>query len=340
MTLRVFDWDLVSGAPSLVEGSGATGCTRTHASVLPCLPPTLDRLLPLHHPLAPPTADDFLGQAELDFTDIDTEVVGPGPPRWLPLYGWKGTGKAARKIDAGEIQVAAWLEAGGSSDKNGELAGRAGCDYVHVLPPSVAASQPCCGSDLCDTARPVPLPTPGGSALSTLCCPPGTRKFVPLVVHSSQGSLYEEPLIACLAVTLERVEGLYVPMGGKVEPAAAEAPSPTLARCSALGRPSMTAPASPGKGGLFGRLLHAGRKRDAGQLTLQHLSSLNSTVSDEMLAGEDLGDECESAGGCEAAASCGGKAWAGHQLLACRTSPLYAPPAPPRRWRRPRHVLR
>lgn len=31
----------------------------------------------------------------------------------------------------------------------------------------------------------------GGSALSTLCFQPGTRKHVPLVVHSSQGSLYE-----------------------------------------------------------------------------------------------------------------------------------------------------
>ena len=37
----------------------------------------------------------------------------------------------------------------------------------------------------------VSLAHAGGSALSTLCCQPGTHKQVPLVVHSSQGSLYE-----------------------------------------------------------------------------------------------------------------------------------------------------
>lgn len=69
------------------------------------------------------SADDFLGQAELPFAALDAAAAGPGEPLWLPLYGWKGGGKSGKKVDAGEIQVAVWLEAGGSPDRKGAWGG-------------------------------------------------------------------------------------------------------------------------------------------------------------------------------------------------------------------------
>lgn len=45
--------------------------------------------------------------------------AGPAP-LWLPLYGWKGGGKGGKRVDAGEIQVAAWWQAGGGTGQQGE----------------------------------------------------------------------------------------------------------------------------------------------------------------------------------------------------------------------------
>ena len=79
ISLRVFDWDLVS-------------------------------------------ADDFLGQCEVPFSSLGPAAQaaagggGPAEPRWLPLYGYEGR----KKVDAGEIQVAAWFEAGGSQGQQGQ----------------------------------------------------------------------------------------------------------------------------------------------------------------------------------------------------------------------------
>jgi len=60
-------------------------------------------------------------QAELLFADVDPSESDRGEPRWLPLYGWKGSGKGAKKVDAGDICVQAWFEAGGS-ERPGERA--------------------------------------------------------------------------------------------------------------------------------------------------------------------------------------------------------------------------
>lgn len=60
------------------------------------------------------SADDFLGQAELAFADVDPTVGAKIAPQWLPLYGWKGGKAGQQRIAAGEIQVAAWWQAGGS----------------------------------------------------------------------------------------------------------------------------------------------------------------------------------------------------------------------------------
>lgn len=115
--------------------------------------------------------------------------------------------------------------------------------------------------------------------------------------------------MVCLAVTLERVEGMHVPLaaqaasaskGAAAEPAA----SPVFGRSSVISRNSMV-PGSPlGKkpalGGLLGRVLPR-RSRSRNGRRLDHSLSINSTVSDEMLAGEDPGDECEWAVGARAA---------------------------------------
>lgn len=110
VSLRVFDWDLVS-------------------------------------------ADDFLGQAELPFSAIDASATGPGAPQWLPLYGWKGGAKSGRKVDAGEIQVAVWMESGGSPERKGEAApGPPAAVCVGRSPPAI--------SDQHAAAHPAPLLTP------------------------------------------------------------------------------------------------------------------------------------------------------------------------------------
>ncbi len=52
----------------------------------------------------------------------------------------------------------------------------------------------------------MPVPPAGGTGSSSLCYPAGVPKHVPLVVHAAGGhSLYEEPLIACVALTVEAV---------------------------------------------------------------------------------------------------------------------------------------
>ncbi|PSC71573.1 pollen-specific SF21-like [Micractinium conductrix] len=121
------------------------------------------------------SADDFLGQCELLFTDIleaaATAARGSGcgglpVPRWRALYGFD---RGGQRVEAGEVQLAAWFDASASAGEQ------------------------------------------GGSALSSLCCAPGTRKQAPQVVHSRGGTLFEEPLIACLAITLESVGGVPVP---------------------------------------------------------------------------------------------------------------------------------
>lgn len=128
-----------------------------------------------------------------------------------------------------------------------------------------------------------------------------------MVVHSSQGSLYEEPLIACLAVSLERITDLHVPAAASAaaaaRAAATEPPASPVAgqpASRALGQSTATrasrAPSSPGSArgprGVFGRLLGSGR---AGGRGLPRSTSISSVVSDDMLAGEDAGDECEPA---------------------------------------------
>ncbi len=64
------------------------------------------------------SADDFLGQCEVPFDSLDASMGGPSPPRWIPLYGYM---RGTRKVEAGEIQVAAWFEAGGGQGQQGEL---------------------------------------------------------------------------------------------------------------------------------------------------------------------------------------------------------------------------
>lgn len=109
--------------------------------------------------------------------------------------------------------------------------------------------------------------------------------------------------MVCLAVTLERVEGMHVPLAAQAASASKGAasgpdvgPSPVLSRSSALSRSSLV-PGSPlGKkpalGGLLGRVL-PGRSRSRNGRRLDRSLSINSTISDDMLAGEDPGDECE-----------------------------------------------
>jgi hypothetical protein len=81
ISLRVFDWDLVS-------------------------------------------ADDFLGQCEAPFADLDPQQQGPSQPTWLPLYG---VGRGGKREDAGEVQVAIWFQAGsGGAGQEGEEAGSSG----------------------------------------------------------------------------------------------------------------------------------------------------------------------------------------------------------------------
>ena len=86
------------------------------------------------------SADDFLGQCEVAFDSLDASLAGPSPPRWLPLYGYA---RAGRKVDAGEIQVAAWFEAGGGQGHQGELGVRAGrVGWLLPAAEAAACSQP------------------------------------------------------------------------------------------------------------------------------------------------------------------------------------------------------
>lgn len=123
------------------------------------------------------------------------------------------------------------------------------------------------------------------------------------MVHSQQGSLYEEPLIACLAVTLDRVEGLHVPAGAAAATPKAQDPpvlqrssgggAQSLSRCSVVisrARTPLPADSPFGRRSLLSRLLPGG----GGGRSLAHTFSLSSFASDDMmLAGEDVGDECE-----------------------------------------------
>jgi hypothetical protein len=82
ISLRIFDWDLVS-------------------------------------------ADDFLGQCELPLDGVAPASAsyasdGSGSacvrPRWLPLYGFA---RGGRRVDAGEVQVAAWFQASDGGEEQG-----------------------------------------------------------------------------------------------------------------------------------------------------------------------------------------------------------------------------
>lgn len=122
---------------------------------------------------------------------------------------------------------------------------------------------------------------------------------MPQVVHSQAGSLYEEPLIACLAVTLERLEGLHVPTGTQSGASPLpKAPGPAggaVGDASPGSRSHSGSPQGGGAplGGILGRLLHRRANHKPGRRALTHSTSLSSVVSDDMLAGEDYGDECE-----------------------------------------------
>ena len=72
------------------------------------------------------SADDFLGQCELLFTDIleaaATAARGSGcgglpVPRWRALYGFD---RGGQQVEAGEVQLAAWFDASASAGEQGE----------------------------------------------------------------------------------------------------------------------------------------------------------------------------------------------------------------------------
>lgn len=107
--------------------------------------------------------------------------------------------------------------------------------------------------------------------------------------------------MVCLAVTLERIDGMHVPLAAQAASASrgAEAEagfSPAFSRTSAISRNSFSPGGPAGKkpalGGLLGRVL-PGRSRSSNGRRLDRSTSLRSTTSDDMLAGEDPGDECE-----------------------------------------------
>lgn len=129
--------------------------------------------------------------------------------------------------------------------------------------------------------------------MSTLCCAPGTRRHAPAVLHSQAGVLYEEPLIACLAVTVLHAEGL----GTATSPSSRSGSNAAGSSFSLLSRPSGDSISSSpcGSKGLLGGLL----RRRRGKGSLVHSNSLGSEASESaaevMLAGEDAGDECECA---------------------------------------------
>lgn len=139
----------------------------------------------------------------------------------------------------------------------------------------------------------------GATAMSTLCSPPGTRKQVPLVVHSARGVLYEEPLVACLAVTLDCVQVLrHSSAGGSGSLGGADSRSEASFD---LANASPMAPSSSGGTGtkLFNRLFHRKRRTSSSASGDERSHRASRSFSNRgsggygMLAGEDQGDECE-----------------------------------------------
>ena len=72
--------------------------------------------------------DDFLGQLEIPFRELleSPTISGggappppPPAPRWLPLYAFDRSG---RRVDAGEVLVAAWCRdgSGGGNEAEGD----------------------------------------------------------------------------------------------------------------------------------------------------------------------------------------------------------------------------
>ena len=156
------------------------------------------------------------------------------------------------------------------------------------------------------------LPAAGGWELSTLCAPPGTRKQVPLVVHSKEGILFEEPLFACLTVTIERLEGMAMETAsssGVFGGACAGASPQSTPRSSSSaaggggggllpsGSPRVPIAAAAGKLARFFRRRRGGDgrrgSRDVDGLGRSSFTFGGSEDSSMMLAGEDAGDECE-----------------------------------------------
>lgn len=129
VSLRVFDWDLVGAGVA-----GAAPCQGAgHSMSLPraCLAELCRHCSGrLNHACPEETttscrlsvqvsADDFLGQCELEFASLADVTAGGATPGvcWLPLYGFA---RGGRRVEAGEIQVAAWFEAAGSAGEHGE----------------------------------------------------------------------------------------------------------------------------------------------------------------------------------------------------------------------------
>lgn len=159
--------------------------------------------------------------------------------------------------------------------------------------------------------------------------------------------------MVCLAVTLDRIVGMHVPLAAQAAGAskAADAEgglSPAFNRASAISRNSLSLADPPGGkkpvlGGLLGRVL-PGRSRSSNGRRLDRSVSMRSTTSDDMLAGEDPGDECKSVGMPRAAAglACGEEGlscqWPGSACCAavmavlCPSSAGHAPQpdSPPR----------
>ncbi len=68
------------------------------------------------------SADDFLGQCEVEFASVADVAEADAQLRWLPLYG---LARGGRRVGAGEIQVAIWCEAAGGAGEHGEPSRRA-----------------------------------------------------------------------------------------------------------------------------------------------------------------------------------------------------------------------
>eukprot|EP00887_Chlorella_sp_A99_P001355 scaffold8.g1355.t1 len=140
------------------------------------------------------SADDFLGQAEVPFESV-AQARGPAAIT-LSLYAHAGGKREA----TGQLRLAAWFG-----------------------PPQ--APRPAADAGEGEGAGAPALVT------SSLCAPAGGAHSAPLVLHTAQCTLYEEPLMACLAVTLEEVTGVHVPGGSGGAGTRAESPAhPDAAR--------------------------------------------------------------------------------------------------------------